>query len=302
MLSPLHDLLKSNISQTIIKIYFMNPFKKIILIIFLNPFLSFAQKKSCCTQSSTESFARLSTDENFAISHLAPIPFTFESSNGKMISIKCATGPAANAFEVKSAKPSDKWIFVFHEWWGLNDYIKREAEKLSTEIPGVNILAIDLYDGFVATTPEEAQSTMGKMKDERSRMIINSCIKYAGSKATIATLGWCMGGGWSLQASLMAGSKAKACVMYYGMPETDPKKISTLSPDVLGIFALKDNWITPEVVDKFKLLMESKNKKLIVKNYEAVHAFANPSNPNYNEELATDAHKNAVDFLLERLK
>ena len=65
---------------------------------------------------------------------------------------------------------------------------------------------------------------------------------------------------------------------------------------------MKDNWITPEVVDKFKLLMESKNKKLIVKNYEAVHAFANPSNPDYNQELAEDAHKNVVDYLLERLK
>jgi carboxymethylenebutenolidase len=280
----------------------MNPFNKVFLGIILIPFLSFAQKKSCCMQSSTESFAQLSADENFASSHLAPKPFIFEASIGKMISINCATGPAANAFEVKSAKPSNKWIFVFHEWWGLNDYIKREAEKLSAEIPGVNILAIDLYDGIIATTPEEAQSTMGKMKDERSRMIINSSIKYVGNKATIATLGWCMGGGWSLQASLLAGNKAKACVMYYGMPETDPEKISKLSSDVLGIFALKDNWITPEVVDKFKLLMESKGKKIIVKNYEAVHAFANPSNPNYNEELAADAHRNAVEFLLERLK
>jgi carboxymethylenebutenolidase len=280
----------------------MNLFSKLFLGIILIPILSVAQKKSCCMQSSTENFAQLSTDASFASSHLAPKPFDFEALNGKMISINCETGPAANAFEVKSVKPSEKWIFVFHEWWGLNDYIKREAEKLSAEIPGVNILAIDLYDGIVATTPEEAQSTMGKMKDERSRMIINSCIKYAGSKAKIATLGWCMGGGWSLQASLLAGSKAKACVMYYGMPETDPKKISTLSPDVLGIFALKDNWITPEVVDKFKLLMESKNKKLIVKNYEAVHAFANPSNPDYNQEFAEDAHKNVVDYLLERLK
>ncbi len=280
----------------------MNPFNKVFLGIILIPFLSFAQKKSCCTQSSTESFAQLSADENFAASHMAPLPFTFESSKGKMVYVKCANGPAAHAFEVKSAEPSNKWIFVFHEWWGLNDYIKREAEKLSVEIPGVNILAIDLYDGIVETTPEEAQNTMGKMKDERSRMIINSFIKSVGSKAKIATLGWCMGGGWSLQASLMAGSKAKACVMYYGMPETDPEKISKLSPDVLGIFALKDNWITPEVVNKFKLLMESKSKKLIVKNYEAVHAFANPSNPNYNEELAADAHKNAVDFLKERLK
>ena len=280
----------------------MNSFKKLILAIVLTPFLSIAQNKTCCMLSSTESFAHLSTDRNFASSHAAPVPYVFDAVKGKMILINCANGPAVKAFEVKSAEHSDKWVFVFHEWWGLNDYIKREAEKLSAEIPGVNILAIDLYDGIVATTPEEAQSTMGKMKDERSRMIINSSINYVGNKARIATLGWCMGGGWSLQASLLAGKKAKACVMYYGMPDTDPEKISKLSSPVLGIFALKDNWITPEVVDKFKLLMESKGKKLIIKNYEAVHAFANPSNPNYNEELAADAHKNAVDFLLERLK
>ena len=275
---------------------------KKILLLLLFPAFTNAQQMSCCTQSTTEQFNTLASTEVFAAAHAAPIPFHFVEEKGTMITYNCADGTEGNAFEVKAAKASNIWLFVFHEWWGLNDYIKREVEKLSDELPNVNIIAIDLYDGKVAETPEVAQETMQALKDERARAIINGAFKYAGKKAKIGTIGWCFGGGWSMQASLMAGKQAIACVMYYGMPEEDIKKLKKLNTDVLGIFASNDKWITPEVVATFKKNMLAADKKLTVKSYKMDHAFANPSNPNYDKVSADNAHKVALSFLKIRLK
>ncbi|MEO5571229.1 MAG: dienelactone hydrolase family protein, partial [Bacteroidia bacterium] len=205
------------------------------------------------------------------------------------------------AFEVKADKPTNNYLFVIHEWWGLNDYIKQEAEKLQNILMNVNVIAIDLYEGKVATTPEDAQKYMGETKEERIRSIIGGVIDYAGKDAKIQTIGWCFGGGWSLQASLMADKQAAGCVMYYGMPEKDQAKLKAFDAPVLGIFASKDKWITPEVVSGFVKDMKQLNKFLAVKTYEADHAFANPSNPNYDKESAEAAHILAVEFLKKHL-
>ena len=90
--------------------------------------------------------------------------------------------------------------------------------------------------------------------------------------------------------------------MYYGMPEKDVAKLKTLNSDVLGLFADQDKWINPEVVGQFEKDMAAAGKKVTVKEYPADHAFANPSNPKYNKELAADAHQRALAYLKARLK
>ena len=140
------------------------------------------------------------------------------------------------------------------------------------------------------------------VKTKRAEDIIKGASKYAGPKASIASLGWCFGGGWSLQTALLVGPKAAGCVMYYGMPEQSVAKLKTLKCDVLGLFATQDDHITPAVVQQFEKDMQVAGKKLTVYNYDAVHAFANPSNPKYNQQFADDAHAKALAFLQERLK
>ncbi len=276
--------------------------KKILVILLLIPTFSFSQKMSCCKMSSTESFAILSNDAGFVSEHLSPLPFIFIPMSGEMTSIKCSTGEGTHAFIVKSKTASNNWLFIFHEWWGLNDYIKQEAEKIALELPNVNIMALDLYDGSIATDPETAKGLMEKTTDKRSREIINCALEYTGDKAKIATLGWCMGGGWSLQTSLIAGKKANGCVMYYGMPEQDIEKLKKLETDVLGIFALKDEWITTQVVTDFESNMKKAGKTLTVKNYETAHAFANPSNPKFDKQASSDAYTLMINYLKSKMK
>ena len=276
--------------------------KKILFLLLIFPVLTYAQQMSCCKTSTTEQFNQLASTEEFSSAHLSPIPFNYTAVKGDMITYECSDGTRANAFEVRAEKESNNYLFVFHEWWGLNDYIKREAETLSNELPNVNVIALDLYDGKVADTSSVAQQLMQGVKDERARAIINGAIKFADKKARITTIGWCFGGGWSLQASLMAGKQAAGCVMYYGMPEEDLKKLKKLNCEVLGIFAAKDKWITPEVVGKFKKNMAASDKKITVKSFNADHAFANPSNPHFDKISADSAHKLALSFLKLRLK
>jgi carboxymethylenebutenolidase len=264
-----------------------------------------ATSLACCVRpaqaSATEVFAMLATEKDFSGGHDAPLPYTY-AGEGQMIEFKTSDGQAGHAFEIKSAKPSNKYLFVIHEWWGLNDYIKKEAAMYAQELPGVNIMALDLYDGQVATTPEEAGKLMQGVKTERATAIIKGAQQYAGAKAQFASIGWCFGGGWSLQSALLGGKQTVGCVMYYGMPEKDVARLKGLNSDVLGLFAEQDKWINPEVVKQFEKDMAAAGKKVTVKEYPADHAFANPSNPKYNKELANDAHQKALAYLKARLK
>jgi carboxymethylenebutenolidase len=260
---------------------------------------------SCCARpagpSATEAFALLASNQEFVGGHDAPLPYTY-AGEGQMIEFKTPDGKTGNGFEIRSAKPSNKYLLVYQEWWGLNDYIKKEAARFAQEMPGVNVLAVDLYDGRVAASPEEAAKLMQSINTDRATAIVKGAQMHAGPKAQLASVGWCFGGGWSLQSALLGGKQTVGCVMYYGMPEKDVAKLKTLNSDVLGLFAEYDKSISPEVVAQFEKNMAAAGKKVTVKEYPAVHAFANPSNPKYDQALAEDAHQRALTYLKARLK
>lgn len=264
---------------------------------------AFCQSKmACCKESATQQFAMLASDKKFVMAHPNPRPYHFQSTIGKAVTYKTADGKDANAFEMKAKKPTNNWLLVVHEWWGLNDWVKHESEKLYTDLGDVNILDLDLYDGKVATTREDAGKFMQAVKEDRAVDIIKGAIDYVGPKAHIATIGWCFGGGWSLQTALMTGKQGIGCVMYYGMPEQDVNKLKTLHEDVLGNFANKDGWINPKVVGQFAENMKAAGKKLYLHQYDADHGFANPSNPIYDSAATKDAYENTIAFLKPRLK
>jgi len=244
----------------------------------------------------------LSKDKQFILSHLEPETFFLTDKIGKDINFTTPTGKTGYAYEIKTAKASNNYLFVFHEWWGLNDHVKEEAEKLFNSLGNVNVIAIDLYNKKVATVRDSANKYMNEVKTEAAEDLIKGAINYAGKKASIATIGWCFGGGWSLQCAILAGKQTKACVMYYGMPEENKEKIKKLDAPVLFVFAEQDKWINKEVVEKFEKNMKEEKKQIEVKSYDAVHGFANPSNPKYAKEFAEEAFNYSVDFIKKNLK
>ncbi len=274
--------------------------KKSIFILFAIVLAAFrlpAQTRSCCSASAAGEFAMLGNDGSFQAAHLSPLPFHFVAEKGELVTFKVAEGNDGRAFFIRAAGNSDKYLFVFHEWWGLNDYIKQQAEMFSKDFPDVNIMAIDLYDGQLTSTADEAAKMMQSVKADRAEAIIKGAINYIGTTAKVQTIGWCFGGTWSLQAAIMLGKQAKGCVMYYGMPEKDPAKLANLKAPVQGIFALQDGWITKEIVESFEKQMREMKKPISISWFDADHAFANPSNPKHDEAATAKARAITVGFL-----
>lgn len=278
--------------------------KLLIAVAFFISAAAFAQHPSCCTMSNvTAKNAELAMNDAFVQTHAEPLPFVLENAKGTMIEFPTADGKAAKAYFIKAAGKSKKYLFVIHEWWGLNDHIKKEADKYAADLKDVNVIALDLYDGNTASNREDAAKLMGGMSDARARAIVNGALAFAGKKAKVATVGWCFGGAWSLQTAIEGGKKVKGCVMHYGFPEMNTEKLKKLETDVLGIFAEKDAFISVETVKQFEEKVKEAGKTITVYNYVAVHAFANPSNPDFNEQATKDAYENKVlPYLKARLK
>ncbi len=256
-----------------------------------------AQTPSC---HGTGDFAMLAKYKSFRDEHAEPVKFNY-SGEGEMISFDVTGGKQGKGFLIRAEKPTDNYLFVFHEWWGLNDYIKAQSAKFQKDLGNVNVLAIDLYDGKTTDKTEEAGKLMQAVDPKRAEAIIEGAINYVGKNAKIATVGWCFGGGWSLQATLLIGEQAVGCIMYYGMPEKDVEKLKTLNVDVLGIFAAQDNWITQDIVKQFDADMQAAGKRLDIVSFDAQHAFANPSNPQHDKEKTEKAYDYSIKFLKERL-
>lgn len=262
-----------------------------------------AQDITVCHTTSTEKFAMFASNKDFNAEHPSPVAYVHISQQGgKMITYKTPDGKEANAYLLQAKEKTNNWIFVFQEWWGLNDHIKRESEKLFTDLGNVNVIALDMYDGKVTADRQAAGSFMQQFKQERGNAIVKGALDYAGKNAKVGTIGWCFGGGQSLLASLTAEKQAAGCVIYYGMPVDDVEELKKLNSDVLGVFASKEKYISPEVVKKFEANMKAAGKKLIVKNYDAEHGFANPSNSIFNKEATEDAYAHTLAFFRERLK
>ena len=231
--------------------------------------------------------ASLADQDSFRQQHEIPADLDFQP-RGAMITFPTPDGKPASAYLMASTDPARPWLLVIHEWWGLNDHIRREAEHLFDSL-GVNVLALDLYDGQVASDRDQAGQLMQSRDPRRLESIIKGALDHCGPNAVISTIGWCFGGGWSLRASILAGTRSKGCVMYYGMPVEKAADLMPLQAEVLGLFASQDEWINEDVVRKFDALCEATGKRFSYTFYNADHAFANPSSPRYNSTAATDA-------------
>jgi carboxymethylenebutenolidase len=255
----------------------------------------------CHTAPTPDDMRVFALDPAFQALHPAPVPFYYVMT-GEMISFPTADGVAAKGYFLKAKKKSNKWLFVYQEWWGLNDNIKQESDKFYNDLGGkVNVLAIDMYDGRSTTDPKEAGKIMSETKETRLETIVKGAVAYAGKKAKIGNVGWCFGGAWSLKSAIIGAKNTVGSVMYYGMPVKDVEKLKRLHCDVLGLFATEER-ISKTVVEEFAANMKTAGKVLNYKIFNGVHGFANPSNPKHDPELTKEAYSMALSYLKSRLK
>ncbi len=255
---------------------------------------------SCQTSKnapSTESLEDHGSDPEFQSKHERPASISFHPQGViKMIPVK---GQAeARSYQLNTSD-SNKYLFVFHEWWGMNDQIKMEADRLYSQLMNeVNVWALDLYDGEVTDEADEASTIMRSRDSDRLRSIVKAAIDATGDDAEIGTIGWCFGGGWSLRTGFFTGKKNAGNVMYYGMvPLEELDELGRMDKTVLGIFAMEDKHITPEYARSLQKYLTEKDHGMSLHFYEADHAFANPSSPRYNEAESSKANAMALQYL-----
>jgi carboxymethylenebutenolidase len=197
-------------------------------------------------------------------------------------------------------------LIVIHEYWGLNDWVKDQASKLSDQ--GYVALAIDLYRGKVATAPELAHELMRGVPEDRAKRDLHAAFEFLAAqpnvkKDRIGSIGWCMGGGYSLDVALQEPALA-ADVINYGHLATDLDALKKINAPILGLFGAQDQGIPPADVRKFGQTLDQMGKKIDIKIYDgAGHAFENPNNKQgYRAADAADAWQRTVEFLAENLK
>ena len=204
------------------------------------------------------------------------------------------------------AKPSSEGVFpaviMIHEWWGLNDNIKEMAEKLASH--GYVVLAVDMYNNQVGTTVEEARILVTSFDSNEGIKNMDAAVSFLKtqhSAKTVGSIGWCFGGGQSLNLAVN-NPNIDATVMYYGQVISEPEKLSNITWPVLGIFAELDRGIPVESVEKFENELDNLGISNQIIIYPGVdHAFANPSGERYAPDESKDAWDKTIEFFHENL-
>lgn len=218
------------------------------------------------------------------------------------VSITTAGGRSVSAFLGMPATTPAPAVLLIHEWWGLNDQIKSVAADFAKQ--GYVALAVDLYGGKVAGSPDEARAAMQAVDAGAATDTLVSWIGFlrdhGDTTGKVGTVGWCFGGGWSLNASI--ATPVDATVIYYGRVNRSAADLAGLRSPVLGHFATRDGFINADMVGGFeKALAEAGKTDVEIHWYVADHAFANPSGGRYDEEDAALAWARTMAFFRQHL-
>ena len=197
-------------------------------------------------------------------------------------------------------------VLMIHEWWGLNENVRHMADILAGH--GYVVFAVDLYDGEVARNASRAAALSGEVRDHRNESVGKMSAAVSGLRARpdttdrVASLGWCFGGGQSLQLSL-SDADLNATVIYYGTLATEESTLQDIDGPVLGVFGSEDQVVGIESVREFNRTLGDLGVEREIHVYEgAGHAFANPSGESFRPADTRDAWAKTLDFLDRTLR
>ncbi len=273
------------------------PFLILTSTLFTSP-LAATTHPPCCPSSPIQRFAQSATSRPFIQAHPLLIRAKKYSPKGALIQLNDFGSPDIAYLSVPIQKPIGGLILI-HEWWGLNDHIKQTADQYALE--GFIVIAVDLYNGKVTSDPDQAAKWMQSLNEKNAIKTIRAAERFFRESPRFrvektATIGWCMGGGLSLQSAIHIPT-LNAAVIYYGPVETDPKRIRPIKAPILAHFAKTDAWVSPESARSFIHNMRLARKQIEAHFYDAEHAFANPSNAKHNPTLSALAKQRTLTFL-----
>lgn len=196
-------------------------------------------------------------------------------------------------------------LIVVHEWWGLNQNIRTTTRRLAGA--GYQALAVDLYDDSTATTAEEAQALTNRATDHPDRLMDNlqaadDYLRAEGNAPRVGVIGWCFGGGMTFRAVADRPSAYDAAVAYYGSPEAlTGDVLEQMTTPILAHFGRQDEVISADQVEGFRQRVKDRKASVEIYEYDAGHAFANPSGESYDPDAARTAWSRTTKFLQRHL-
>jgi carboxymethylenebutenolidase len=197
-------------------------------------------------------------------------------------------------------------VIVIHDDWGLTDWVKEQTRKLAGH--GYVALAVDLYSGQVTHDPSYAYELTAGTPADRALRDLEAAIHFLilrpdVNKEKLGSIGWSMGGKWSLLLAVNDPFLA-ACVSNYGPMPTNPADIQKIHAPVLAIFGEDDRTIAASDVEDFETAMNNAHKSIEVKVFPgAGQGFENSNNKlGFREYAAADAWQLTLTFLDLHLK
>jgi carboxymethylenebutenolidase len=223
-------------------------------------------------------------------------------SDLETVTIKTASGASTSAVVAYPEQANAPMVLLVHEWWGLNDQIKSMAKEFANQ--GFIAVAVDMYNGKVATKREDAKAYMTGMDPKWAKEALVAWVdwlkKNPKGNGKVGSCGWCFGGGWSLNASLLA--PVDATVIYYGQVNKSADELKSLHSPILGHFGTEDNFINEKMVGDFEKALDAAGKTDYTHHwYTANHAFANPTGARYDADDAALAWSRTLAFLHKNL-
>ncbi len=235
----------------------------------------------------------------------------FADVKTSLVTIKSGDEVITAFLAVPEGKGPFPALVVIQEWWGLNDWIKENAKRMAEK--GYVAVAPDLYRGKVTDNPKVAMTLIKGLPNDRALRDLKGAVDFLSArddvrKDKIGSIGWCMGGGLSLQLALH-DDRDVACVMCYGRVVTDARKLKPLHAKVLGIFGAEDKGIKAADVRQFEAALKEAGRGV-----ERIHIFddaghgfmranngKNP-NPEYREAQAREAWQEIDAFFAKTLR
>ncbi len=222
---------------------------------------------------------------------------------GRMVQFP-ANGGQASGYLATPAAGKGPGVLVIQEWWGLVGHIKNVCDRFAAE--GFTALAPDLYHGRSATEPDEAGKLMMALNIAQAEKDLRGAVDYLAQQSStqkVGAVGFCMGGQLALFAATV-NPKVGAVVDFYGVHPNVKPDYTRLQGPVLGLFAAKDQFVTPEQARQLEAAITRAGKSCQIHIYPDVdHAFFNDERPDvYNRAAAEDAWRRTLAFFRQHLK
>ena len=197
-------------------------------------------------------------------------------------------------------------VIVIQEWWGLVEHIKDVCDRFAAE--GFVALAPDLYRGKTTKSPDEAGKLMMALRIDEAEKNLKGAAAYLATHDSmtgekVGVVGFCMGGALALYTATK-NAQVGACVVFYGGHPNVKPDLPNLQSPVLGLYAAKDGFVTPDSVRQLESKLKELGKSIEVVIYpDTDHAFFNDTRPEvYNAEAADDAWRRTIEFLRKYLE